>query len=603
MEKVERKYEVLRKQCQEQIAKHNETINLISNLRMIVFLTGTALGIYYFLKKYYLLFGIDLAIFLILFVALMQIHESYFQKRTYTTALQKINEDSLARIRGEWHAFEDDGREFCDDNHQYSQDLDIFGKGSIFQFINSATTYLGRLRLRDLLASPSKSPETIASRQEAVTDLAPKLEWRQRFMAYGRIRSKIQDPKDLIRWGKTVEEFHLKPPVIYACRLFPIITITIGLLTYLSPDRQYYALITALLLQFLLLKVKGKARSRVLEVAYKYLEDLKAYEQMLGLIESEPFNSKHLEKLKAKLKDKKGQTACAQIGKLAGIVDLIANRHSQFYIFFNIPFLLDYQFMFMLEKWKRQSGSRLQEWLDIVTEFEALASLSVLPHDYPEWAIPEITGANLNFKTSEMGHPLLISPVKNDLQFGQPENILLITGSNMSGKSTLLRSIGMNLVLAYAGTAVCARTFQCPIMDIYTCMRVNDNLEKNISSFYAELLRIKMLVQAVEEGKTVFFLLDEIFKGTNSIDRHTGAKALITKLSRAKVLGLISTHDLELGNIENENKKIKNYHFQEYYKDNRICFDYKLRPGVSKTRNAVYLMRMAGIEIEEPKLH
>jgi len=199
-----------------------------------------------------------------------------------------------------------------------------------------------------------------------------------------------------------------------------------------------------------------------------------------------------------------------------------------------------------------------------------------------------------------MGHPLLINTcVANSLKFEPPENILLITGSNMSGKSTLLRTVGINLVLAYAGGNVCAKTFKCSIMDIYTCMRVNDDLEKNISSFYAELLRIKMIVNAVEEGQTVFFLLDEIFKGTNSIDRHTGAKALIMKLSKAKVLGLVSTHDLELGDLEKESNKVKNYHFQESYKDNEIYFDYKLRPGVSTTRNAAFLMKMAGIEFSE----
>jgi DNA mismatch repair ATPase MutS len=198
-----------------------------------------------------------------------------------------------------------------------------------------------------------------------------------------------------------------------------------------------------------------------------------------------------------------------------------------------------------------------------------------------------------------MGHPLLgDSCIRNSINFKPPVNALIITGSNMSGKSTFLRTAGINLVLAYSGAPVFARRLTCSIMDIYTSMRVRDDLEKSISSFYAELLRIKTIVEAVGEGKKVFFLLDEIFKGTNSKDRHIGARALILKLSSSNVLGMVSTHDLELGSLEGESSKIRNYHFREYYKDNKICFNYRLYPGISSTRNAVYLMKLAGIDID-----
>lgn len=205
-----------------------------------------------------------------------------------------------------------------------------------------------------------------------------------------------------------------------------------------------------------------------------------------------------------------------------------------------------------------------------------------------------------SLKATALGHPLLNgNRVCNDLVFHPPMNVMLVTGSNMSGKSTFLRTAGINLVLAYAGAPVCATSFSCSIMHLFTCMRVSDNLEKSISSFYAELLRIKMLVEAVDKNQRVFFLLDEIFKGTNSRDRHTGAKILVKKLSRAKALGLVSTHDLELADLDKESENIKNYHFREYYRDDRIFFDYKLRPGVSTTRNAAYLMRMAGIDAND----
>ncbi|MEL7598196.1 MAG: MutS family DNA mismatch repair protein, partial [Clostridiaceae bacterium] len=227
---------------------------------------------------------------------------------------------------------------------------------------------------------------------------------------------------------------------------------------------------------------------------------------------------------------------------------------------------------------------------------EELGSFSTLAFDNSDWTMPKFKENGFIFKGENIGHPLLGSErVCNDLTIEEDKKIILITGSNMSGKSTFLRTAGINLVLAYVGAPVCAKKFECSIMEIFTCMRISDNLEKNISSFYGELLRIKELVNKTKEERKVFFLLDEIFKGTNSIDRHTGAKILINKLSSKKVLGMVSTHDLELGSLEKENSNIKNYHFEEYYKNNNIYFDYKLRRDISTTRNAMYLMSIAGI--------
>jgi len=596
---AESKYNKLKEKYQAMIERQTHTINLISNIRLVVFLIGTVLGIYFLVKKSYGLFGWDLGVFLIFFIPLIILHNHYLNKRNYSIVLLKINEESLKRIHGEWNSFTDDGSEFLDDSHNYSQDLDIFGPGSLFQFINTTITYLGRRKLREFLISPTRSAEEIINRQEAVQELTQKLGWRQQYQAEGMLESTIQDPQALFLWANSTEGFYRNPRVIFIFRFIPAITIIIGILTFLNPETRYYTLIAALVIQYIILKINANQRGAILGVAYKYTENIKAYHKMLILLEQEDYSSRHLQHLKNRLKSQ-GLTAGEQIRKLEKIVEAIANRQNQLYIFFNIVLLLDYQFVFALEKWKEKSGTNLQVWLDIIGEFEALSSLAVLSHDYPEWRTPQISVEGPVFTAEAMGHPLLVnSGVANNLKFEPPEKILLITGSNMSGKSTLLRTVGTNLVLAYAGGNVCAKMFKCSIMDIYTCMRINDNLEKNISSFYAELLRIKMIIKAVEEGQTIFFLLDEIFKGTNSIDRHTGAKVLIKKLSKAKLLGLVSTHDLELGVLEKESNQIKNYHFQEYYQNNEIRFDYKLRPGVSNTRNAAFLMRMAGIEYSE----
>ena len=470
------------------IAEQTRIINLISNIRLLVFAIGAGLGIYLLVEQKYGLFALDLAIFLVTFVSLMLLHEHYFNKKKSSTTLYKINENSIKRIHGEWNTFPDDGAEFIDHDHTYSQDLDIFGRSSLFQFINTAVSYLGRLKLRDLLISPTKTLDEISNRQEAVIDLAQKLDWRQKYMSEAIGQSKMHNPEALFLWANTQEVFYRKPLVIVILRCLPIITIVIGILTFLNPELQY--LIAALLIQFVILRINARKRVGTLELAYKYMEDVKAYDEMLSVLEKEKYNSPYLEGLKNSLKNDKGQTAVEQIRQLVKIVEAISNRHSMLYFLFNIVLLLDYQFMFALEKWKQKSGSNLKNWLHIIGEFEALSSLAVLKHDYPEWALPELSEGIPVFTAEEMGHPLLINTsVVNNLKFEFPESILLITGSNMSGKSTLLRTSGINLVLAYAGTVVCAKMFKCSVMDIYTCMRVSDNLEKNISSFYAELLR------------------------------------------------------------------------------------------------------------------
>lgn len=599
MKSVEAQYRERLEKYRGLVAEQTKAINRISNLRLAVFLLGAGVGSYLLVRKSYGLFAFDLIVFLTLFIFLIRRHDHLFTRRKYAETLLQINDDALKRLSGEWTAFPDDGREFLNDSHPYAQDLDIFGQGSLFQFINSAATYLGRLKLRDLLAEHPKSREEIMARQEAVGDLALKLDWRQGYLAEGVLAAKMHDPEALFTWAGRVEQIYRKPAVIFGLSLLPVITIALGIVTVVVPEMNYYGFAAAVLVQFLLLRIYAGKRGKILGMAATYAENIAAYDKMLALLEKEEFSSPYLAGLMKKLKNSQGRTAGEQIHQLVKIVDAIANRRNQFYFLFNLLFLLDYQLMFALEKWKEKSGRQLRDWLKIIGEVEALSSLALLKHDHPEWTMPVLSAGQPQFAAEEMAHPLILAGVANNLKYKQPEKILLITGSNMSGKSTLLRTAGINLVLAYAGTVVCARTFSCSLLAIYTCMRVSDNLEKNISSFYAELLRIKMLVRAMEEGQEIFFLLDEIFKGTNSIDRHTGAKALIRKLSQEKLLGLISTHDLELGDLAKECTQVRNYHFQEFYVNDEIRFDYKLRPGVSTTRNAAFLMKLAGISLDE----
>lgn len=283
--------------------------------------------------------------------------------------------------------------------------------------------------------------------------------------------------------------------------------------------------------------------------------------------------------------------------KLRNIVNWLGDSTSNaYYLIINVFLMSDIFILCNLEEWRIKNGYKLEKWLEIMGEIEALVSLSTLAFEHQAWSYAKISGVN-EIEARGLAHPLLGERAKvNDFNLCGNERVALITGSNMSGKSTFLRTIGFNMILTYLGLPTCSKFFKCGISNIYTCMRTQDNLDENISSFYAEILRIKLVIEAAKSGKKVFFLLDEIFKGTNSQDRHDGARILIEQLVKLQAVGLVSTHDLELCNLEQEKSWLVNYNFREYYKNNKINFDYILRRGKSETQNAKHLMKLAGID-------
>jgi Mismatch repair ATPase (MutS family) len=607
------------------LERQTKAANLLSNIRLLVFIFGTGISIFFGFSKLYLLLFAAIIISLVFFLYLVIKHDKLLNRKNYSTSLVEINKKSLDRVDNRWSDFPDDGSEFEDENHEYARDLDIFGRGSLFQWINATITYLGRKKIINMLTMRPENCNTVLLRQEAVRELASKLSWRQRLLAEGMlVKDKMKDPGFLIDWANEKQGFYCKNWVKAAIRLLPIITCSIlfaGLI--LSSLPLYITAAVLLLFQYILIKIKSKEHRAIFQVAELYNDELKVYHKMLKVLCRQKYDSLYLAELgeklffddikksresishsKARSKHQKrngsGQNAYGEMERLARIVDSISNRHTPFYFIFNMIALWDYQNLIALERWKDSAGKHLINWFDVLGEFEALSSIAIIRYEHPEWATPIISEEGPGFKAVEMGHPLLSEKrVCNNLSIQLPTRAILVTGSNMSGKSTYLRTAGINLVLAYTGAPVCSKSFTAILSDIHTCMRVNDNLEKGISSFYSELIRIKTIVETANTGRKVFFLLDEIFKGTNSTDRHTGARVLIKKLCETNSFGLVSTHDLELCQLEQESPKIKNYHFQEHYDNGKILFDYKLRPGASTTRNAVFLMKMAGIDIQD----
>ena len=599
METQETPYVNRKKHYDNLLKKQNEAIGFISLLRLIVFVSGLGFTIFFFFKTTYYLSIILLITTTITFISLAIKHNKIKHNKIRCVTLSKINENCLNRVNNNWKDFSDSGEEFSDENHNYSKDLDIFGDSSLFQWINTCITYLGRQKLKDALSKPIYGIEEIHKRQQAIKELAGSIGWTQRFAAEAILsENKNHNPESLLRWVKDKNEFFLKPLVKTVIRILPIITVSLLVSSFTFSKVYYKIFLLAIVLHIILIIIGYKEVSKNLGTVFEYKDSILIYNKLLKHIEKKNFTSEYLIQLKERLVNKEGVKASFQIKKLVNLVTLISDRKNIYYLPINILFLWDFQCLINLQRFKKDSGSSLETWLEVIGEMEALNSLSTIAYEHSDWVMPNFQGGSPIFNAKNLGHPLLGSNrVYNDILIEKSQNVLLITGSNMSGKSTLLRTTGINLVLAYAGAPVCSEEFNCSIMDIYTCMRTSDNLEKNISSFYAELLRIKKLVTATENEAPIFFLLDEIFKGTNSIDRHTGAKVLVAKLSNENALGFVSTHDLELGDIENTNKKVKNFHLKEYYKDDKLYFDYKLRPGVSTTRNALYLMKMAGLKI------
>lgn len=593
-------YEKRKKYYASQLEKLTRMINQLSNVRLVTFLAGCVLAVFLYMTQRSSLGLGMLIVTLVSFVGLVLWHQKLRSQQNYIRVLYENHDQALKRLEGHWKSFTDDGEDFKDPAHPYSEDLDLFGSGSLFQWINIAKTFKGREKLKEVLTEPPEGIGTIQKRQEAIMELARNLAWRQRFLAEARMTKRpLNSPKLIIEWAKTYDPTYLGSGVMIITRALPIITSAFLLFYLLTSRVSFWFPLTGLVIQSIILFV-GKQRGKALNAVYTYKDNIKIYEKMLERFEKRTFQSDYLQALKKGLYDRDGKTAFEQIRKLSGLAELIANRGNAMFLMINILTLWDIQCMIALESWKEKSGRSLGRWVDTIAELEALSSLAIIHWDHPAWGFPEITAESSGIVAVKMGHPLLESSVCNDLSMEKGSGILLITGSNMSGKSTLLRTAGINLVLAYAGAPVCAHRFSCSMLQIYTCMRVSDNLGENISSFYAELLRIKQIVSASKTEGKIFFLLDEIFKGTNSQDRHAGAKVLIRQLSKVGAMGMVSTHDLELGDLERESgRRIRNYHFREYYKNDEIHFDYKLRSGISTTRNAMYLIKMAGIDVDD----
>lgn len=568
----------------------------ILRFTIIILCFGT---IYYFYKQSNIIAIVaSFLIFLLVFIIIVFFHNEKINKKKKMLIMLEYNERGIKRLNNTWREFKDIGEEFIDKKHRFSSDLDIFGKSSLFQLINLTKTSFGRKKLANkMIMNSLPTKYDIQEEQEAIKELSKKRDFCEKIYFKASIENKKKENiEELLKWAdkKQNSNFTIK----YISYLFIVVTFTIIFLTITGRLSISY-LVLDLIINYLVIKLLTKRLNDEIDIFINNKKEIYKYSNIISIIQDENFKSK---KLRAIQKDLiSSNINCKnEMKKLKNIISWLGDSTSNaYYLIINLFFMSDIFILSNLEEWRFKNGYKLRKWLNDMGEVEALVSLSTIAFEHDDWTYPTISGVN-EIEAIELAHPLLGEKAKcNNFTLKGNEKVALITGSNMSGKSTFLRTIGFNMILTYLGLPTFSKGFKCGISNIYTCMRTQDNLEENISSFYAEILRIKLVIEAAKGGEKVFFLLDEIFKGTNSKDRHDGARILIEQLVKLQGVGLVSTHDLELCDLEREKSWLVNYNFREYYEYNKIKFDYILRYGKSKTQNAKHLMKLAGIDIEE----
>jgi len=512
--------------------------------------------------------------------------------------LLEINKQEVRYLNHQF-AHQKDGSSFLEDESSYAGDLDIFGRSSVYQYINRTCSQQGNQLLAQWLLNAAEAKEILA-RQNAVKELCQQTIWRQALHAHSSTSViSVAGQQTIETWLKESNTFSQTKSWQLIRYIIPALSVSC-LLCYL------FDLVNTpqFLLLLLFFSIIASAISRKVNPFYRALSKITAETNTLfniiACIENSSFQDPLLNSLKKHFhsKTKKASEQVAQLNRILNRFDYRLNPIV--FIPLNILLLWDLQQILQLEKWKDKNNQELSHWFDAMARFEALSSLGTLAFNHPDWCFPVLNTEQPEFTAVQLGHPL-IKPEKsvcNDFSTIGAGKINIVTGSNMAGKSTFLRSVGVNMILATMGAPVCASKMTVSPLKVMTSMRIKDNLEENTSTFYAELKKLKTIIDAVNSRQPVFILLDEILRGTNSLDRHTGSMALIRQLLHHYATGIVATHDLELaGMIKEFPEGIHNYYFDAALDGEELYFDYTLKHGVCQNLNASILMKKIGIEL------
>ncbi|MEO6903486.1 MAG: hypothetical protein ABI315_10040 [Bacteroidia bacterium] len=518
------------------------------------------------------------------------------RKIDFLNKLIKASEIEIDLLNNNFENY-NEGAEFIDKQHNFLSDLDIFGKRSIFQLLNRTATYSGKIKLTNWLTRPFLDKKIIIERQKAITEFATKPEWNQHFIALGLSSDENAVDRNVIEdWLNESNIFSTLFLKICSYAL-PALTLC-ALVLYFLKVIESTAFVYLFFAQLLIVGSKTGKVNQIHNSLSRKLNSIEKYNSLIKIIEQENFNAENIKTLKSNL-SKSGVAASTSIHQLKKLVDsLDARLNILIAVVLNGILLWDINVMIRMERWKNKNKSLFFNWIDVIGEFDAFVSLGMYTYNHPLYILPEVDTTTFVIEAENMGHPLLMETkmVTNNYHSQGNCKIDILTGANMAGKSTFLRTLGVNLTLAMIGVPVCATKFKFSPVTLFTSLRTNDSLQQNESFFYAELKRLQSLIQQYETGKKIFFLLDEILKGTNSKDQHIGSEALIKRLIALNGTGIIATHDIELATLASEYaSNVRNLCFEITIDGDRLIFDYKLKEGVCSTMNASFLLKRMGI--------
>jgi MutS domain V len=545
------------------------------------------------------------------FVALMMAHERLTRRLQRLRRAEAFFERGLARLNGDWEGRGETGEQYLDPAHPYAQDLDLFGKASLFELLSAARTHIGEATLAKWLLAP-ETPERVRARQAAVEELRTRIDLREQLAVLAEDARTGVDPVSLARWGEAPPQLASRGLRVsaWAFRILGIAGLAAGFIAMiaaagfikLSPSVVVFGrdlFLLALAVNGIFYYRNRAPMEAVVGAVDEAAHELRLVADVLALLEKQSFRAPLLVELRASLET--GHTPPSiRLARLGRLMDYLDSRENIFVRLLE-PFVLWTPYWaIQVEEWRKQSGPVVRRWLGAMGEMEALSSIAGHAFEHPADPFPEFVESGQCFEAEGVAHPLIpeARAVRNDLAIGGELRIAVVSGSNMSGKSTMLRTVGVNTVLAQMGAPVRARRMKLSPLAVGASIRLNDSLREGRSRFYAEILRLRQILDLTSGPLPVLFLIDEFMHGTNSHDRRIGAEAMARGLVQRGAIGLITTHDLALAGIADElGPKAENVHFEDSVENGEIHFDYRMRPGVVRKSNAIELMRSVGLEV------
>lgn len=582
-----------------QLQQVKKQIFRISMLRLALFIARIA-GLYFFFNQTTLLIICICLTFLPLFI-LVKIHNRFFIRKEWLETQARIIQEELQALSGDYSSFED-GKEYVNPEHPYSFDLDIFGRRSLFQSINRTCTFFGKNRLAKWLQNHLHEKTSIEKRQEMVREISEHTLFREQFRVAGLVHhGQSSDGEKIQAWSQSPAQYLHAGWVKAFIWGVPVIN-SLLLITSLAGWTSFSWLGLSFGI-FLVLSFGIIKRATYIQETYgKQLKSLNGYARLIALAKAENWKSAGMQELMERF-NLNGQSPIQALQQLSKELDRLDLRNNQFlYVLLEGSIFFQLQEIVRIERWKARYGQHISKWLETVGELDALCSLGTFAYNHPQYTYPELTEKPFCFLATQMGHPLMPASqcVKNDATIPSRPFFLIITGANMAGKSTYLRTIGVNYLLACIGAPVCCERLKLYPNQLITSLRTSDSLSDNESYFFAELKRLKRIIDLLNQGQQLFIILDEILKGTNSMDKQKGSFDLIRQFMQLKANGIIATHDLLLGSlIKQFPEEIRNYCFEADIKENELTFSYKLREGVAQNMNACFLMKKMGIILQE----